>query len=77
MLSINKRGDATFFCDSAMAWIAKVVLPDDSGPYISITLPLGKPPTPKAMSRPNEPVDINFLSFNNRIAQLHDGAFSV
>ena len=38
-----------------MACKVSVVLPDDSGPYISITLPFGYPPTPKAISNPNEP----------------------
>ena len=37
---------------------ATVVLPLDSGPYISITLPLGTPPSPNAISRLNEPVGI-------------------
>ena len=45
------------FCTSAIACRATVVLPDDSGPYISIILPLGSPPTPRAKSRVSEPVD--------------------
>ena len=36
----------------------KVVLPEDSGPYISTILPLGSPPMPKAISKPSEPVGI-------------------
>ena len=39
-----------------MQCIERVVLPDDSGPYISTTLPLGSPPIPSAMSRLREPV---------------------
>ena len=35
------------FCTSATRWRAIVVLPEDSGPYISIILPLGMPPTPR------------------------------
>ncbi len=30
-----------FFCTSAIAWRATVVLPDDSGPYTSMIRPLG------------------------------------
>ena len=56
------------FWISAMACKANVVLPDDSGPYISITLPLGKPP-PRAMSRviaPDEVVSTTIFSFSPR-----------
>src|SRR2546423_13292165 len=35
-----------------------VVLPDDSGPKISITRPRGNPPTPSAASNEIEPVEI-------------------
>ena len=42
------------FWTSAIACIVNVVFPEDSGPYISITLPLGYPPTPSAKSRPIE-----------------------
>mmetsp|Transcript_10583 Transcript_10583/g.41345 ORF Transcript_10583/g.41345 Transcript_10583/m.41345 type:complete len:289 (-) Transcript_10583:29-895(-) len=38
------------FCISAMACSARVVLPDDSGPYTSTMRPRGMPP-PSAMSR--------------------------
>ena len=44
------------FCTSAIACNANVVLPEDSGPYISIILPLGYPPTPRAISKLNEPL---------------------
>ena len=37
---------------------ANVVLPELSGPYISIILPLGTPPIPKAKSNANDPVGI-------------------
>ena len=33
----------------------KVVFPEDSGPYISTILPLGKPPAPKAKSIARDP----------------------
>ncbi len=39
-----------------------VVLPDDSGPYISTTLPFGRPPIPRALSKPKEPVPIDGTS---------------
>src|ERR1039457_1616589 len=35
-----------------------VVLPDDSGPKISLMRPRGKPPTPRAASTEIEPVEI-------------------
>src|ERR1700689_3586566 len=35
-----------------------VVLPEDSGPKISITRPRGTPPTPSAASKEIEPVEI-------------------
>ena len=36
----------------------KVDFPDDSVPYISVTLPLGIPPIPRALSRDGEQVEI-------------------
>ena len=45
-----------------MAWMASVVLPDDSGPKISMTRPLGYPPTPNAMSSVMEPVGMTGMS---------------
>ncbi len=44
------------FCASAMMCSESVVLPEDSGPYISTTRPRGTPPIPSAMSRPGLPV---------------------
>ena len=44
------------FCTSATICRATVVLPEDSGPYTSMILPLGTPPTPRAISRLKEPV---------------------
>jgi len=41
-----------------------VVLPDDSGPKISVTRPLGSPPTPKTASTANEPVEITLTGIN-------------
>src|SRR5258708_247487 len=40
-----------------------VVFPEDSGPKISMTRPRGIPPTPSAISRPNEPVGIESTSY--------------
>ncbi len=39
-----------------------MVLPEDSGPKISTMRPRGRPPTPRAMSRENEPVGIEATS---------------
>ena len=39
----------------------KVVFPEDSGPYISVTLPFGIPPMPRAISRPMEPVEVDSI----------------
>ena len=39
-----------------------MVLPEDSGPYISVTLPFGMPPIPNAISKPTEPVEIEGIS---------------
>src|SRR5208283_3470856 len=46
------------FCASAMTCSAMVVLPEDSGPKISITRPRGMPPTPSAASNEMDPVEI-------------------
>src|SRR5829696_6586813 len=46
------------FCVSAMICRARVVLPLDSGPKISMTRPLGTPPTPRARSSAKAPVEI-------------------
>src|SRR5215204_2791560 len=46
------------FCVSAMICRARVVLPLDSGPKISMTRPLGTPPTPRARSSARAPVEI-------------------
>ncbi len=41
-----------------MTCSVRVVLPELSGPYISTTRPRGKPPIPKAISSPSDPVEI-------------------
>ena len=51
-----------FFCSSATQCNVRVVLPELSGPYISTIRPLGNPPIPKAISKPNEPVDVDSIS---------------
>src|SRR3954469_7708049 len=42
-----------------------VVLPDDSGPKISMIRPRGTPPTPSAASTPIEPVEIALMGTNS------------
>ena len=53
-----KAATPPFFWASPMVCSVRVVLPEDSGPNISVTLPLGIPPTPSAISSPKDPVDI-------------------
>ena len=43
-------------CASATTWVARVVLPEPSGPKISTTLPRGMPPMPSARSSARAPV---------------------
>ena len=50
------------FCAFAMIVRASVVFPEDSGPYISTTLPRGTPPIPSAMSSDIAPVEIDGMS---------------
>src|SRR3954470_12901497 len=50
------------FCALAITWSMSVVLPEDSGPYISTTRPRGRPPTPSAISRPSEPEEMVSMS---------------
>src|SRR4051812_15128235 len=45
-------------CASAMTCWQTVVLPEDSGPKISVMRPRGMPPTPRARSRAIDPVGI-------------------
>src|SRR5438270_13454976 len=47
-----------FFWPSATVCSASVVLPEDSGPWISTPRPLGRPPTPSAISSPSEPEEM-------------------
>ena len=49
------------FCASAMICSVMVVLPEDSGPKISITRPRGTPPTPSAASKEIEPVEMTAI----------------
>src|ERR1700719_3753321 len=46
------------FCASAIICRVIVVLPEDSGPKISMTRPRGTPPTPNAASNEMEPVEM-------------------
>src|SRR4051794_37343268 len=50
------------FCASATACNVSVVLPEDSGPKISMTRPRGSPPTPSARSSDNDPVGMTSTS---------------
>src|SRR6266849_11129148 len=50
------------FWASAIVCSMSVVLPDDSGPKISMTRPRGSPPTPSARSSPREPVGMTGTS---------------
>ncbi len=61
-------------CASAMTCWQRVVLPDDSGPKISVIRPRGIPPTPSARSSAIEPVgiDVDLLPLGR--AELHDRA---
>src|SRR2546426_6769134 len=47
---------------SATTWRASVVLPEDSGPKISVTRPRGRPPTPSATSSVMAPVGMTAIS---------------
>src|SRR3989344_455681 len=51
-----------FFCASRTMCKAKVVLPELSGPNISMILPRGTPPTPSAASSDTEPVGMTSTS---------------
>src|SRR6478672_6617239 len=53
-----KAATPPVFCTSAIACRVRVVFPDASGPKISMTRPRGNPPTPSAISRPSDPVEI-------------------
>src|SRR3954469_23804057 len=58
------------FCASATTCSAIVVLPEDSGPKISLIRPRGKPPTPSAASSEIDPGEITetgtMVSFDPR-----------
>ena len=62
------------FCASAMTCWQTVVLPDDSGPKISVIRPRGMPPTPSARSSAIEPVGIEVDRLPLGRAELHDRA---
>ena len=59
---------------SAMTCWQTVVLPDDSGPKISVIRPRGMPPTPSARSRAIEPVGMKSTCCRASRAELHDRA---
>ena len=54
----------------------RVVLPDDSGPKISMMRPRGTPPTPRAASTPIEPVEIALIGGELLRPEAHDRAFA-
>src|SRR5215213_4639535 len=53
------------FCASATMWSASVVLPEDSGPKISMTRPRGMPPTPMLASNESEVVEMAGMSITS------------
>src|SRR6059036_2430202 len=53
---------------SATTWSASVVLPEDSGPKISVTRPRGRPPTPSATSSVMAPVGMTAISSRGPLA---------
>ena len=61
-------------CASAMTCWQTVVLPDDSGPKISLIRPRGMPPTPSARSSAMDPVGIESTACRSPGAELHDRA---
>ena len=65
-----------FFCASAMTCSASVVLPELSGPKISMMRPRGRPPMPSAISSPSEPVEIDFDLGDGALAELHHRALA-
>ncbi len=70
-----------FFCASAIICNATVVLPEDSGPNISMILPFGTPPIPVAISRGSAPVGIasilNFAFSPSLIIEPLPNCFSI
>ena len=80
MLSIHKCRQSPAFCASAIICSVIVVLPEDSGPKISITRPRGTPPTPNAASKEIDPVEITEIgttSFEpNRMIEPLPNCFS-
>ena len=53
-------------CASAMMCWAIVVLPDDSGPKISLMRPFGSPPIPRAISSEIAPVGMESIASRSR-----------
>jgi hypothetical protein len=62
MLGIDERRRAAVTLRRGDDASVSVVLPEDSGPKISMTRPRGMPPTPSAISSPSEPVGIDSTS---------------
>ncbi len=65
-----------FFCASAITCSASVVLPELSGPKISMMRPRGRPPMPRAISRPSEPVEMDSTWAIGALAELHHRALA-
>ena len=60
-----KAANPPVFCASAMMCSDSVVLPEDSGPKISMMRPRGTPPTPSATSTPIDPEEIELMAANS------------
>ena len=58
------------FCISAITWSESVVLPEDSGPKISIMRPFGSPPTPSARSSDSDPVGQTSMFCGSRLSDM-------
>jgi exoribonuclease R len=56
-INFDSRGNGHITLDDSKIKLNIVVLPEDASPYIVLTLPNGRPPTPNATSKFKEPVE--------------------
>ena len=71
-----KAATPPVFWQLAMMCRVSVVLPDDSGPKISSTRPLGTPTPPRAMSSERDPVGMPSMLVRGGPVELHDGSLA-